>query len=65
MTKNEAHQKALSLRDKWEEIVADAFRYGFLRTDLCLGCGKPNCGGCPAGTYTGWDPNLVINKEEL
>ena len=60
MTKKEAQECALTVRDKWEQIVTDAFRLGYLTDDICLGCGKVDCGGCPAGTCTGWHPGLRL-----
>ena len=58
MTEEVAHKQALVVKDKWEEIITDAFRFGYLTNDLCLGCGKVGCTGCPAGTYTGWHPSI-------
>jgi len=63
MSKKEAKEMALELKDKWEQIVTDAFRFGFLTDDICLGCGKVGCDGCPAGTRTGWDPRLATPKD--
>lgn len=56
MKRSEAMVKARELEHSWKRIVEDAFRHGFLTTELCQGCGKANCGSCPCGTYTGWDP---------
>lgn len=55
MKREEARVNAKRLEKKWKHIVEDAFRHGFL-TELCQGCGKVNCGSCPCGTYTDWDP---------
>jgi len=59
----DAHNQALAIKDKWEEIVTDAFRYGYLTNNICLGCGKIDCMGCPAGTSTGWHPLLSIRNK--
>jgi len=62
MTKKQATKYALQLKDKWKEIVRDAILNEYLVNDICLGCGKRNCGGCPAGTATNWNPNIIINE---
>lgn len=58
MQEGEARRHAMRLKDKWEHIVTDAFKYGYLTTELCAGCGKYQCGSCPCGTSTGWMPGL-------
>ena len=60
MTKKEAERRALRLVDKWKEIVTDAFLYEYLVDDICLGCGKRSCDGCPAGTRQ--DGTLTLEK---
>ena len=62
MKKQNAKRIALRLKDKWEEIVTDALIRDYLVDDICLGCGKRSCGGCPAGVSTGWNPNIKIER---
>lgn len=62
MTQQEAEWKAERLKEKWKDIITDAIRNEFLVDDICLGCGRRNCGACPAGTTIGWNPQLVIHK---
>ena len=62
MKREEAEKRALQLKDKWQEIITDAFIYGYLVDDICMGCGKRNCDGCPAGTETGWNSDIRMNK---
>ena len=64
MTDEEANKRALQLVDKWRLIISDAIQEEYIVDDLCLGCGKRSCGGCPAGTYTGWNPDLVIQEKK-
>ena len=54
MPEAKAKRRAIKLKDKWAQIVTDAFRFGYLTDDNCAGCGKYQCGGCPCGTSTGW-----------
>jgi hypothetical protein len=64
MSKKDALDCAIIVKDKWEQIVTDAFRMGYLSEDICAGCGKIGCEGCPAGTKTGWNPNLSIRNKK-
>lgn len=63
MTEEQADQISMQLVDKWHQIVKDAILCGYIVDDLCLGCGKRGCGGCPAGTYTGWNPDIRTKNE--
>lgn len=62
MTQKEAEWKAERLKERWKDIITDAIRTELLVDDVCLGCGRRNCGACPAGTTTAWNPQLRIDK---
>lgn len=55
----------------WEKtFIADMRAIGLLRDDQCLGCGKFDCGGCPAGTASAVDhsklsPDASVALKEI